>query len=269
MSDFKRPVNLARHEFWILVFLAFIAVAWLGLGKSRNRHNHHPSETMITPRVFIRCLVLLVHLRFSLSHTEMRKRRIDDSFGTSFHSGKRRLKLNEKGTTSTKKRDNGKRLLKGGKNKGNIFDHGNPQSFSVANEDEFVGVCQGYFLSPEITGNDDFVSQNDFVGFTTGLCNALDAEELPDFECMLASPQFSNLAVRVQLAFVWSICPTDDKNDLMECLADLASSSIDFGYQLKKFKKSEKRDRILRLCCSLLPFISLVGLDPVNGEFPF
>ena len=69
----------------------------------------------------------------------------------------------------------------------NIFDHGSLSK--VDTEDAFLAYCQTQLLSYPVAA-DGLISQSDAAMFIQDICDIMDDEDLPDFQC--PTPTFFN-----------------------------------------------------------------------------
>ena len=144
----------------------------------------------------------------------------------------------------------------------NIFDHGS--LIKVDTEDAFLAYCQTQLLSYPVAA-DGLISQSDAAMFIQDICDIMDDEDLPDFQC--PTPTFFNLNPEVQLSFVWFICPHDEQISLLQCLTDLAIQGTDFGYPVSASTLPQAEANVLGFCCSLLPFLDLTNITPLAGKY--
>ena len=161
-----------------------------------------------------------------------------------------------------------------------------PTMVDIYTEHEFIEYCHYYFkqYSGKTDGrernsknnndrNGKFISQDDYASFFDGLCNTFHDEDVPTFHC--PNPTFNELDTTIQLLFVTDICSSMDSdnhnedeqpnNSLVLCLNALVLSNAAFGYHHHS-DNTDQGDVVSMMfddiCCKLLDFMTLVGLDP-------
>lgn len=140
-------------------------------------------------------------------------------------------------------------------NEHNIFERP-----TIRSESDFVAYCESWFKSSQQDPPKAFVSQGDLVDFLVETCSTFDEEDLPEFDCPV--PTFTSIAVDVQLVFVKHLCNVKVGEEMVECLKSIVDSGREFGYRVDLTKSAF----VGELCCGLLPFLELVGLEQNSGK---
>jgi hypothetical protein len=130
----------------------------------------------------------------------------------------------------------------------------------IRSESDFVSYCERWFFSSQKDLSNAFVSQGDLVNFLVQTCLAFDEEDLPEFDC--PAPAFTSIAVDVQLVFVKHLCNVKVGEDMVECLKSIVETGREFGHGVDLTKSPFAEE----LCCGLLPFLRLVGLEQSSGK---
>jgi hypothetical protein len=131
---------------------------------------------------------------------------------------------------------------------------------AVQSESEFVSYCESWFLSSQKDISKAFVSQGDLVDFLVETCHIFDEEDVPEFDC--PAPTFTSIAVDVQLVFVKHLCNVKVGEEMVKCLKSIVEAGNEFGYGVDLTKSPFAEE----LCCGLLPFLELVGLEQNSGK---
>ncbi len=144
----------------------------------------------------------------------------------------------------------------------NIFDE--TTGTQITTEDGFLMYCRSNLLSYG-AASDGLISQIDAAEFVWDICKVFDHQDIPLFQC--PKPEFSNLAIEIQLSFVWYICPNDSQASnqrSLGCLADLSLQQTEFGYTMTADDHQAGSDAVLGFCCSLLPYLEATGITPMS-----
>ena len=133
----------------------------------------------------------------------------------------------------------------------------------IETEVDFVEHCLDSLMLPDRKRH--FISQIEFSRFLADMCDILDGNDVAVNDLNCPVPLFETLDPSIQYVFARGICEGTENPDPWDCIQALLEPGVDFGFSVTKKSRVATEAMIFDLCCSLLYFVRIPGLEN-SGE---